>query len=275
MTDAGDHTDPTARLTRHEVEVPGTPDEVWQAIATGEGHAAWLFPADIEPSEGGAMTIHREPYGDNANATVTAWEPPHRFAFEEPIPTPDGSSTPPLTTEFLVEAKDGGSCVVRVVNGFYRDGEDWEDLVEGAGEGWRMSLTVLRTYLTHFAGQHATNLDVLVELGRPASERARASAVLMHRLGLSGLIAGDPFRTPAGAPDLAGTVEHISPGYVLLRAVEPYPALYAISCFPMADGAPLSVNLLARLYGTLADSAEREQANWKSWLLDARPSFDQ
>lgn len=267
--------DPSARLSRNEIEVPGTPDEVWQAIATGEGHAAWLFPAEIEPREGGAMTIHREPYSDDANATVTAWEPPHRFAFEEPIPTPDGASTQPLTTEFLVEAKDGGSCVVRVVNGFYRDGEGWEDLVEGAGEGWRMSLTVLRTYLTHFAGQRATHVDVLVEIGRPASDRARASAVLMHQLGLSGLVAGDPFRTPAGLPDLAGTVEHISSGYVLLRAAEPYPALYAISCFPMAENAPLSVNLLARLYGTPADIAERARANWTSWLVSVRPTFDQ
>lgn len=263
--------DPAARLRTNQIEVPGTPDEVWRAIATGPGHAAWLFPADIDPGEGGAMVIHRQPYGDAAHATVAAWEPPHRFGYQEPI----GSDATPLTTEFLVEARGGGSCVVRVVSGFHHDGEGWEDLIEGAGEGWRMSLIVLRAYLTHFAGRPASNLDVTVGLDRPATDRARASAVLMDLLGLTGLAAKAAFRTPAGAPDLAGAVEHVSEGYVLLRAVEPYPALYAISCFPMADGAPLAANLLARWYGTPAAIVERERVKWQTWLVDVRQAFDQ
>lgn len=54
MTDdmSGDMSgDPTARLRTHQIEVPGTPEEVWRAIATGPGNAAWLFPADIDPGE--------------------------------------------------------------------------------------------------------------------------------------------------------------------------------------------------------------------------------
>ncbi len=263
--------DPTARLKANEIEVPGTPEEIWDAIATGPGHAAWLFPADIEPVEGGAMVIHREPFGDAANATVTAWEPPHRFGFHEPV----GPEAKPLTTEFLVEARSGGTCVVRVVSGFHHDGEGWEDLVDGAGEGWRMSLVVLRAYLTHFAGLAASNVDVLVDLGRPATERARTSAVLTERLGLTGAACGASFRTPAGAPELTGTVEHISEGYVLLHADQPHPALYAISCFPMADGAPLSANLMARLYEAPAVVTEQEQVKWQTWLADFGRAFDQ
>ncbi|NEE00785.1 SRPBCC domain-containing protein [Phytoactinopolyspora halotolerans] len=263
--------DPTARLRSNEIEVPGTPEEVWRAIATGPGHAAWLFPADIEPDEGGAMVIHREPYADAASATVQTWQPPHRFGYREPI----GPDRKPLTTEFLVEATRGGSCVVRVVSGFYHDGDGWEDLVDGAGEGWRMALTVLRAYLTHFAGLPAGNVDVIVDLGRPAAQRAAVSARLMELLGLSDVAAGAAFRTPLDAPDLTGTVEHVSEGYVLLRAVAPHPALYAISCFPMADGAPLSANLLARLYGAPAAVAERERARWQNWLVDVRRAFDE
>ena len=29
-----------------EVEVPGTPEEVWQAIATGPGISSWMVPAE-------------------------------------------------------------------------------------------------------------------------------------------------------------------------------------------------------------------------------------
>lgn len=266
-----DRTDPSARLARNEIDVPGSPEEVWAAIATGPGHAAWVFPADIEPEEGGAMVIHRRPYGEDTNATVTAWTPPERFEYEEPI----GPDAKPLTTEFLVQAKGGGHCAVRVVCGFRDHGEDWEELVEGAGEGWRMSLTVLRAYLTHFAGQPATQLDASVSLGLPATERARASTTLFDALGLAGLAAGDAFRTRTDAPALTGTIEHASAGYLLLHAVAPRPGLYAISCFPMADGAPLSANLLGRLYDTPAAIAQREQAIWRDWLADLSSTFEQ
>ncbi|SFQ65441.1 Uncharacterized conserved protein YndB, AHSA1/START domain [Amycolatopsis arida] len=269
MSDA-ESPDPSTRFRNNEIEVPGTPDAVWRTIATGPGHAAWLFPADIEPGEGGAVVIHREPYGHDVTAVVTAWEPPRRFAYDEPVEPATG----PLTTEFLVEAKRGGHCVVRVVCGFRDGGDGWEDLVEGAAEGWRMSLTVLRAYLRHFAGRPVANLDASVDLGLAAPDRARAAAVLLGSLGLAGLAPGDAFRTAAGAPDLAGTAEHVSEGYVLLRAAEPCPGLYAISCFPMADGAPLSANVLARLYGAPAGAAAREQATWRTWLAGFRRELD-
>ena len=35
-----------------EVEVPGTPEQVWEAIATGPGIAAWFAPADFEQRVG-------------------------------------------------------------------------------------------------------------------------------------------------------------------------------------------------------------------------------
>ena len=36
------------RSIQVEVEVPGTPEEVWQAIATGPGISAWFVPAEFE-----------------------------------------------------------------------------------------------------------------------------------------------------------------------------------------------------------------------------------
>ena len=196
---------PDARVTRTEVEVPGTPEEVWEAIATGAGHAAWLFRAEIEARPGGAMVIRREPFGGDAVATVTAWDPPHRFAFEEPIGRGDGSTAPPLATEFLVEACSGGTCVVRVVSGLLDDGDGWEDLVEGAGGGWRMALEILRSYLTHFAGQPVAHLDLIGDVGRPLEHRTDVFAALVGELGLTGLAAGDPFRSPPDARPLAGS----------------------------------------------------------------------
>jgi hypothetical protein len=36
-----------------EVEVPGTPEEVWAAIATGPGVSSWFMPADVDSHVGG------------------------------------------------------------------------------------------------------------------------------------------------------------------------------------------------------------------------------
>ncbi len=55
-----------------ENELPATPEQVWEAVATGPGNLRWLFPMEIEPRVGGAVS--RGP------STVTAWDPPWRFA---------------------------------------------------------------------------------------------------------------------------------------------------------------------------------------------------
>ena len=36
------------RSVQVEVEVPGTPEEVWQAIATGPGISSWFVPTRSE-----------------------------------------------------------------------------------------------------------------------------------------------------------------------------------------------------------------------------------
>jgi uncharacterized protein YndB with AHSA1/START domain len=40
------------RSMQIEFEVPGTPEEVWRAIATGPGISSWLMPAEFEECDG-------------------------------------------------------------------------------------------------------------------------------------------------------------------------------------------------------------------------------
>jgi uncharacterized protein YndB with AHSA1/START domain len=270
MTGSDDR-DPIARPTA-EIEVPASPEDVWAAIATGEGNAAWLFAAQIEPRVGGDVTLHRAPFGPDAAAIVTGWDPPRHFSYEEPLPDRDGSGTTPLATEFLVEAQRGGSCVVRVVTSITGDSDGWEDVLEGATTGWRMSLRVLASYVANFAGLPAANLDVIVETGGLGSDRHSVFASLADHLGLGNQLgdgekaAGRPFRTAAGAPAMAGEVEYSDPGYLLLRTSDPCPGLIAISTLPM-DGVTLTVNVLGRLYGPDGPAvAERERDRWATWL---------
>src|SRR5688572_2891023 len=99
-------------------EMPGPAADVWGAIATANGISSWFLRTDLEEREGGSIVTHM---GDDASSpgTVTGWDPPRRFAYEEPewaaLSGHDVDSVTPLATEFLVEAQSGGTCVVRVV----------------------------------------------------------------------------------------------------------------------------------------------------------------
>jgi len=47
------------RSIQVEVEVPGTPEEVWQAIATGPGISSWMVPAEFEVQGGKPVAVKR------------------------------------------------------------------------------------------------------------------------------------------------------------------------------------------------------------------------
>src|SRR5207253_10231259 len=45
------------RSIQVEVEVPGTPEEVWQAIATGPGISSWFVPTEFEEKDGKPVAV--------------------------------------------------------------------------------------------------------------------------------------------------------------------------------------------------------------------------
>src|SRR5215216_3228997 len=122
------------------VEVPGTPEQVWRAIATGPGISSWFVPTEVEEREGGALTFHLGP-GMASTGTVTAWEPPLRFAYEERDWNPNA---PPLATEMFVEARSGGTCVVRLVHSLFASSDEWDDQLESFEAGWPPFFQILR-----------------------------------------------------------------------------------------------------------------------------------
>jgi uncharacterized protein YndB with AHSA1/START domain len=173
----------------YELEVPGTPEQVWQAIATAEGVTAWMVPAHFEPREGAAL---RFDMGTDASShgRITAVEHPRRFAYEEDWATlvgQDGSGVTPLVTEFLVEARSGGTCVVKVVTSAFGSGADWEnEFFEEMEHGWGPMLDNLRLYLTHFPGQRVTSTFASAQFGTSAEESiARLRARVAERPGCS------------------------------------------------------------------------------------------
>ena len=106
------------------VEVPGTPEQVWQAIATAKGMSAWFLPTEMEEREGGSLHFTMGPEM-GSDGRVTGWDPPRRIVYEEDwaaLMGKDPDALSPLTSEFLVEAQSGGTCVVRVTSSGFGTG---------------------------------------------------------------------------------------------------------------------------------------------------------
>src|SRR5580700_4112561 len=144
------------RSVQVEVEVPGTPEQVWQAIATGPGVGAWFVPTEVDGRIGGTVTSH---FGGGMDSvkTITEWDAPHRFAAEGSW----GPNTPTVATEWIVEARGGGTCIVRVVHSLFAETDDWDNQLTGVESGWPSFFSILRLYLEHFAGQPSSQIQLL------------------------------------------------------------------------------------------------------------------
>lgn len=96
----------------------------------------------------------------HTTGTVIAYDAPHRFAYEEAGWMPEGElAERPIAAEFLVEARSGGTCVVRVVMSGFGDEEAWVQAIESFTAGWRHALLALKLYLEHFRGQPVASVN--------------------------------------------------------------------------------------------------------------------
>ena len=249
------------RSVEAEIEVPGTPEQVWEAIATGPGISAWFVPTEVGERHGGEIAQHHGADMDQTG-TVTAWEPPHRFAWEtEWQPTP-AASLERTAVEFLVEARAGGSCVVRVVNSGFGSGADWDRAVESIRQGWPSALDNLRLYLTYFPGQHAASFAAGHEATGTADDAWRA---LAGAVGLGEALAGERLTAQADAPRLAGTVERVDERQLVLRIDEPGTGFAFLGAG--APGERPYAFVRAYLYGDDAPTlAARAGTDWQAWL---------
>jgi uncharacterized protein YndB with AHSA1/START domain len=257
-----------ARSAEVSVEVPGTPEEAWEAIATGPGIAAWFVPAEVDGREGGAVSLDVGT-GMGPAGTVTGWEPPRRFAYEEAWPALDGEPAGRLATEFRVEARAGGTCVVRIVSSVFASGDAWDQELEGLNEGWRSYLRNLALYMTHHRGQRCATILVT---GVAAGSAEDGWAALAGALGLAEAREGErTAATAPGAPALAGVVERASRGArdrdVLLRLEQPAAGTAFVSAYRY--GAQVHVHVHAYLFGDDAEAvAAREGPRWEAWMRE-------
>ncbi len=212
--------------------------------------------------EGGTISLHFGP-GMDETGRVTVWDPPHRFVYEAPE-----SGDRRLAYEFLVEARRGGTCMVRLVNSGFGSGAAWDGEYGGMDAGWRLFLDNLRLYRTHFPGQHCSS--ILVN-GSTSGPSAHVWAALTAALGLPASAIGERVAAAAAdVPPLAGVVERVTDGMLTLLLDAPAPGIAFVAA--EGDGEHVSTSFYAYCFGDGAPAAAaRDEPIWRAWMQNTFP----
>lgn len=249
------------RSVQVEVEVPGSPEEVWQAIATGPGISSWFVPAKVEERVGGELSLCFGP-GMDSVSTLAEWDPPRRFVANGDGITP---GLPAVADEWTVEAKSGGTCVVRVVHSWFASTDEWDGQFEAIEQGWATFFRILRLGLTRFPGQPSAGFQVAA-MASGSSPAAWAS--LAGPLGVADAVEGQEVSSGADAPSLSGTVVFAESEAALILVREPAPGICNLSAMPMGEQVYLSAQLY--LFGEEAAAASaKAEPEWAN-CLDGR-----
>jgi uncharacterized protein YndB with AHSA1/START domain len=255
------------RSVEFAFDVEATPEQVWQAIATGEGVSSWLMPAELEMRDGkpAALKMSFGP-GMEASSRVTAYDAPRRFALEADSMMP---GSPPIAAEWHIESRGGGTCRVRIVQSLFAGTDEWDGQLEALEGGWSAFLETLKIYLKHFAGQRSTLHKFM---GPTSGTEAEVWDKLTTALGLKNAHAGQRWASNHGAPALAGVVEYLSEGPydALVRLDAPNAGIAAFGTVNMGGPTMIGMNLYS--YGASAENGEREMAKWQAWLQKQFPA---
>ncbi|MEY9872707.1 uncharacterized protein YndB with AHSA1/START domain [Streptacidiphilus sp. MAP12-33] len=233
-----------------ETTLPASPEQVWAAIATGPGVDSWFMGRNqIEAREGGVAAMETGPH--RAEAVISAYEPGKRFASRTPT-AEDGRF---MAFEYLVESREGGSTVLRVVHSGML-GDDWQDEYDALRRGWPFHLHTLREYLTHFPGRTAVPVFAAAPTGERSPRDVRAALGRALSLPDPVTVGASAHAEPAGLPPLDGTVVWADDERFALRTAD---GLYTVHQGP---GVVLSFH---HLFAPGTDGAAAESA-WQQWL---------
>ncbi|GAA2669964.1 putative conserved protein YndB, AHSA1/START domain [Actinosynnema pretiosum] len=186
-----------------EQELAHPPERVWRAITTGAGNLGWLYPMEVEPGVGGAVS--------RGGAEVVEWEPPHRFACR--AGDGNGFST---TLSYRLDGTGGGVRLRADIHWVHEGEPDegWDTRGDAAARYAGFYHHGLAEYLRHFDGRPATYV-------KAAREHAGVGelGIVAGALGLvDSDVAGSRVRLePLGLAPLEGVLDYRDQDFVGVR----------------------------------------------------------
>jgi hypothetical protein len=135
--------------SHHDATVNATPDQIWNAVATGPGISSWF----VGRTTIDGYTVHTT-FGDTPYppGTITGNDPPHYFAHRTDT-ADDGRF---IAHEYLIEGRDHATTVLRTITSGFLPGDDWADEYEAMQYGTDMFFATLVESLRHFPGRTGT-----------------------------------------------------------------------------------------------------------------------
>jgi uncharacterized protein YndB with AHSA1/START domain len=218
---------------RREVDLPGTPEQVWEAISTEAGLASWLFPEQV--GEG-----------------VQAWEPPHHLAVRV---EGEGWFN---ALEYTVEGRAGGTTLRYVHSGIFDDA-GWDDQYDAVSQHTDFYLHTLGQYLAHFAPRTASYVgDVPGGISGPEASMAPEGFDRLKRaLGVDRASEGDRVSLEIGGR-VEGVLDYARANFLGIRSGDGLYRFFGRNAF----GGPVALTLHDFSGG---DPAQTQQA-LKTWL---------
>lgn len=248
------------------IEVTGSVEEAWRAIATEQGMTAWFVPATIECDDSGRPTrlVCHFGAGMDAASTITKWDEPRGFTAESRAFVADGT---PVTTVWSVEEGADETCLVQVEYSLFADSDQYDSKLEGVEAGWPAFFRILQIYMSGYRGQPCS----LVELLGTAPDDDQAWRSLAGALGLADAVVGEYRSAPADAPKLAGVVDSLpDSSEIILQLDEPAAGVAHLFAWPVEDRVLLSIRLF--FYGEdAAEGSARAEPLWRNWLMKRFP----
>jgi uncharacterized protein YndB with AHSA1/START domain len=231
--------------SRRDVDLPATPEEVWDAVATSGGVRSWLFPTEAEPRVGGATSD---------GGKVTAYDPPNHFAAR--TEGPDGWFS---AIEFRIEGKDDGTTLLRYVHsGIFVD--DWEAQYDAVSQHNDFYLHTLAQYLEHFAPRVATYVGGGPGgvMGPEGSMTPDAFDKLQRALGVPE-DASEGDTVTIGPEGVEGVIDYRRGNFLGIRTDSALYRFFGRNAF----GGPVGMSVHDFSDGADAQSSEQK---WSSWL---------
>jgi uncharacterized protein YndB with AHSA1/START domain len=219
-----------------EVELPGTPEAVFQAVSTNEGNASWLFPTE----------------GEGVGGVVTS-DPPHHLVVRE-----EGPNGWFNQVEYRIEARGDGTWLRYVHSGVF-DEEGWDDQYDAVSAHTDFYLHTLGQYLEHFSPRTATYVggDAGGLMGPEASMAPDAFTKLQSALGVpDGASVGD--RVRLAHDDVDGVIDYRNDKFLGIRTDEALYRFFGRNAF----GGPVGMSV--HHFGSV--DQEAAGASWTDWL---------
>jgi uncharacterized protein YndB with AHSA1/START domain len=241
----------------HRFEIPqsavvdASPEQVWEAIATGPGWDSWFMGRnEIEQREGGTASFT---IGDwTGTSTVRTFERPRRFVTESD-PGPDGVFH---RFDYTLEPKEGGRTEVRYEHSGML-GDDWEAEYEAMSEGDPMYFRKLLEYLAHFPGRAGVPINTAgPNVGDDREEtmrRFREALAIPEGASVGELVT----LAPEGFAPVDGVVDDVSRSFLGVRSDD---AMYRF-----IHGFDGTTFVGHHLFAGGVDQ-RREEAAWTAWL---------